>query len=584
MYGPTETTVWSTVEKVVVDETDKTGYVNLGKPIDNTLIYVLNQEFQPVPVGYPGELFIGGDGLAKGYFNLPEMTREKFLPDTFSGIKGARMYRTGDLVQQTENGKLEFLNRVDSQVKIRGFRIELGEIESALSQYKTVRDNVVIVREDIPGDKRLIAYIIGKDKQETDISGLRQFLRTKVPDYMVPSSFVFISQFPLTPNGKIDRKMLPPPEDQARETTKVYLEPSTELEIKLAQIWCDVLKIKRIGTDENFFEIGGHSMIAVTLMIKIEKELGTRLPLATLFDHSNIRDMANFLEQKLEPARWGSLVPIRAKGSKRPLYLVHGAGLNLLLYTTIVSHLDPDQPVYGLQAKGLDGVDEPLDTIEGIAAYYISEILAFDNKGTYALAGFSMGGQIAYEMARQLVLMDKKVSFLGVFDTVSYNISDRHLPVIERYTRRIDRIYNQVTWTCGTFMKKPGRKKFEFLVSKWQSIVKRITKDDYKIKPEGVSAGNKSELPKYLHKVHRANYEALEKYILPPYPGKLHLFRALNQSFYIKDPVLYGWDEFVGGGVEVLDIPGEHSRIFAPPNDKIFADALQKCLNETNIN
>jgi len=579
MYGPTETTVWSTVEKVEIDENDKIGYVNLGKPIDNTFIYILNTEFQPVPVGYPGELFIGGDGLARGYFNLPAMTKEKFLPDPFSDIPGARMYRTGDLVQQTESGKIEFLNRVDSQVKIRGFRIELGEIESATAQFGTIKNNVVIVREDTPGDKKLVSYIIKKEEQKIDVAELRQFLKTKIPDYMIPSSFIFIEQFPLTPNGKIDRKALPSPIEAAPQLDKVYLEPQTEMEKKLAKIWSDVLKIQRIGIDENFFEIGGHSMIAVTLMVKIEKELGKRLPLAILFDHSNIHDMAQLLEKEIKPINWGSLVPIRSKGSKKPLYLVHGAGLNLLLYTTIVARLDPDQPVFGLQAKGLDGVDEPLDTIEGIAAYYNSEILKVDNSGSYALAGFSMGGQLAYEMARQLVEAGKKVSFLGVFDTVSENASDMHIPFIKRHYFRADRLFHQIYWIVSTFLKMPGNKKSDFVSAKWRSIKQKITKDDYKLKPEGVSVGKQSELPKYLHKVHQANYIALEKYILPPYPGKLTLFRALDQKFYIKDPIKYGWDEFVKEMV-ILDIPGEHSTIFAPPNDELFAKALQKCLDE----
>jgi len=579
MYGPTETTVWSTVEKVVINDNDKTGYINLGKPIDNTFIYVLNPEFQPVPVGYPGELFIGGDGLAKGYFNLPEMTKDKFLPDPFSKVSGARMYRTGDLVQQTEEGKLEFLNRVDSQVKIRGFRIELGEIESALTQWETIKDNVVIVREDTPCDKKLVAYIIKKDQGETDLAELRQFLKTKIPDYMVPTAFVFIEQFPLTPNGKIDRKALPSPQEVAPQEAKAYTGPRTLIEKKLAKIWEDVLKVPRVGIDENFFEIGGHSMLAVTLMVKIEKELGTRLPLSVLFDHSNIEEMAKLLDKKEDQVSWGSLVPIRSKGSKKPLYLVHGAGLNLLLYTTIVAHLDPDQPVFGLQAKGLDGVDEPLYTIEGIAAYYNAEIMKVDKSGSYALAGFSMGGQLAYEMAKQMVEAGHKVTFLGVFDTVTENASDMHIPILKRYYLRLDRLVHQVAWITGTFIKMPGSKKFEFAKAKYKSIKQKITKDDYKLKPEGVSVGKQSELPKYLHKVHKANYIALEKYILPPYPGRLHLFRAMDQKFYIKDPVYYGWDEFVKE-VVILHIPGEHSTIFAPPNDKLFARELQKCLDE----
>jgi len=583
MYGPTETTIWSTMEKVELSENDYTGYVNLGHPIDNTFLYVLNSEFQPVPVGYPGELFIGGDGLARGYYHLPELTKEKFLPNPFSEKAGARIYRTGDLVQLMENGRLEFLNRIDSQVKIRGFRIELGEIESILAQHASIKDNVVIVREDNPGDKRLIAYIILKDTGEPELTDLRQFLKAKLPDYMIPSTFIKMEKFPLTPNGKVDRKSLPSPLEVSPQTEKINIAPQTELEEKLLRIWSEVLHLKSIGTNENFFDIGGHSMIAVTLMVKIEKELGVRLPLATLFEQSNIHDMAELLENMVTPPKWGSLVPIKPKGNKRPLYLVHGAGLNLLLYNTIVSHLDPDQPVYGLQAKGLDGEDEPLDTLQEIAAYYISEIISVDASGTYALAGFSMGGQIAYEMARQLLEMGKKISFLGVFDTVSYNVSDKHLPIFKRYFYRTDRLFHQIIWTLNTFFKKPGKEKHEFAASKLNSLKQKITKADYKIQPEGVSQGKRSELPKYLHKVHQANYRAMENYILPVYPGKLYLFRAMDQKFYIKDPVTYGWDEYAKGGVIVLDIPGEHSRIFAPPNDKIFSELLQRCLNESEV-
>jgi len=399
---------------------------------------------------------------------------------------------------------------------------------------------------------------------------------------MVPSSFVFIEQFPLTPNGKIDRNALPKPEDNQQDSKNTYVEPQSEMERKLVLIWCEVLKLKRIGIDEGFFEIGGHSMLAITLMIKIEKELGIRFPLATLFNHSTIKEMADFLEKKEIPVKWGSLVPIKSQGRKRPLYLVHGAGLNLLLYKTLVSHLDADQPVFGLQAKGLDGVDEPLNTMEEIAAYYIREILSVDKSGAYALAGFSLGGQIAYEMARQLLLMNNKVSFLGVFDTSAYNVSDKHLPTIQKYVQRLDWNINMLKWNAWTLLNKPAGKKIEFFTLKLNSILKKITGNDYTIEQTGVSEGKQNELPKYLHKVHQANMHALDNYIMPEYPGKIYLFRAMDQSYYLKDPILYGWDKYVKGGVEVLDIPGEHSRIFAPPNDKYFADSLQNCLNQTS--
>lgn len=574
-YGPTEATVIATYSLL-----NSSCTVTIGKSLPGYDALIVNDKLEPVAENEEGEILLGGESIARGYLHMDDLTAQKFLEtDQFKGIP-ERYYRTGDIARYTPDGEINYLGRIDSQVKIRGFRIEPGEIESALKQYKTIRDNVVIVREDTPGDKRLIAYIIGRDNQETDIPDLRKFLKTKIPDYMVPSAFVFIDQFPLTSGGKIDRKALPAPFEAAQDFTKIHIEPQTDIEKKLAGIWSDVLKIKRIGIDENFFDIGGHSILAVRLMIRIEKDLGVRLPLATFIDHCNIKDMAGLIANKVGPGMWGSLIPIRPGGTKPPLYLVHGAGLNLLLYTTIVSHMNPEQPVFGLQAKGLDGIDEPLDTIEKIAAYYNEEILKTDKSGSYSLAGFSMGGHIAYEMARQLVSLNYKVSFLGVFDTVSDDASDRHLPLGQRIAGRMIRLHNQIIWNAKTFFKKPANEKEKFFASKLKSIIQKITKDDYKLHPEGVSDGKQSELPKYLHRVHKANDNAINNYILPEYSGKLHLFRALDQTFYIKDPVAYGWAEYVKGGVFILDIPGSHSRIFAPPNDKYFAHALQRCMDE----
>lgn len=579
-YGPTETAIYSVVRNNTMDDTIGEGYVPIGRPVDNTVVYILNKKLVPVPIGIPGELWIGGDGISPGYLNLPNMTDERFIVNPFGKSPDEKIYKTGDLVQYFNDGNMVFLNRLDTQVKIRGFRIELGEIESAISQFNSIKNNVVIVREDTPGDKKLVGYIIKDDDKEVDIVELRQFLKSKIPDYMVPAAFVFLRQFPVTPNGKIDRKVLPSPVDAASIQVKPFIAPQTETEKKLAEIWSSVLKINNIGTDEDFFEIGGHSLVAVTLMVKIEKELGKRLPLAILFNNSTIRDMAQVIDQKSERVTWGSLVPIRPKGTKKPLYLVHSAGLNLLLYTTVVAHLDPEQPVFGLQAKGLDGIDEPLDSFEEIAAYYISEILEIDKSGSYSLAGFSMGGQLAYEMARQLVESGNKVNFLGVFDTVSEDAaSDHHIPFLKRYFLRFILLINQIFWVLGTFLKMPLNKKYDFFVTKVSTQIKKITKSHDKLKPDGVSLGKQSELPKYLHKVHRANFYALERYVLPPYPGKLTLFKAMNQTFYIKDPARYGWGEYVKELV-IHDIPGEHSRIFAPPNDEQFASVLQKCLDE----
>ena len=578
-YGPTEATVIATFSIIDVNSA-----VTIGKSLPGYEVLIVNENFEPVGENEEGEILIGGESIARGYLHLNDLTTLKFpVTDRYKGTP-ERYYCTGDLARYNSFGEIVYVGRLDSQVKIRGFRIEPEEIESALKHYKNIKESVVMVREDTPGDKRLAAYIIAGNNQQIEISKLRKFLRTKVPEYMVPSAFVFIDKFPVNAGGKIDRKALPVPYDSTPDISENFQEPMTETEKKLSYIWSDVLQTKQIGTDENFFEIGGHSILAVKLMIKIEKEMGIRLPLATLIDHSNIREMSEFIDRKAKSARWGSLVPIRSKGTKPPLYLVHGAGLNLLLYTTIASHLHPDQPVLGLQAKGLDGNEEPLVTIEEIAKYYLEEIFKIDKSESFALAGFSMGGHIAFEMARQLVAVNKKITFLGVFDTVSDDASDMHLKLKQRIIRRIFRFYNQIIWNAKTFVKKPVNEKDEFFASKLKSFRQRFSKDDYKLQPESISEGRKNELPKYLHKVHKANDNALESYIMKEYTGKIHLFRALDQTFYIRDPKNYGWADFVTGGIVIHDIPGSHSRIFAPPNDKIFAKSLQKSLDEMTTN
>jgi len=580
-YAPTETTIYSLVKKVLPENTTGEGYVELGRPLDNTILYVVNSKKVPVPVGIPGELYIGGEGVSLGYLNLPEMTRERFIPDPFGPDPSVRFYKTGDLVRYLPDGTIAFLNRIDFQVKIRGFRIELGEIESVLSQVKGIKENVVIVKEDASGEKMLVAYYVTDMNPDVTQKELRQYLKERLPDYMIPAAFVSMEKFPLTSTLKVDRNALPDPDLNGSRESSGYTGPKTQTEQKLARIWASLLNQKKIGIHDDFFEIGGHSMIAVALMVKIEKELNIRLPLASLFERSTIHLLAELIDQNSESIEWRSLVPIRPAGTKKPLFLIHGLGLNVLLYTTIINYLDPGQPVYGLQARGLNGVDKPLDSIETIAAYYISEIQTIDKEGPYALAGFSLGGKIAFEMARQLNEMGMKVSFLGLLDATA-DRSVTHQPFLKRNQYMIKYFINYVSWNLASFFREPNETKFSVIRRRWKGLEKRIRGLDIKIdKKDLVSEGKKSELPKFLRKVHRANHRANRNYIIRPYNGTVHLFKALKQTFYIPDPVYYGWDLVAMGGVTVHGIPGEHSNTFAPPNDKYFAEILQKTLDET---
>jgi acetyltransferase-like isoleucine patch superfamily enzyme/acyl carrier protein len=293
MYGPTETTIWSAACQVGDGEK-----MVIGKPIANTRFYILDANLQPVPIGTPGELFIGGDGLARGYLNRPELTAEKFIADPFSTKQHARLYRTGDLARYHADGQIEFLGRIDNQVKIRGFRIELGEIEAALASHSNVREAIVTAREDNPGDKRLVAYLTAKNGEMPKASELRSLLHAKLPDYMLPSAFVTLEKLPLTASGKVDRKALPAPDaEQDRPDSSAFVAPRTPTEKALAGILCEILGMKRVGVEDDFFRLGGHSLLALQFQMRIEKRLGSRIELSWLFTEPTIRSLASAIER-----------------------------------------------------------------------------------------------------------------------------------------------------------------------------------------------------------------------------------------------------------------------------------------------
>jgi amino acid adenylation domain-containing protein len=293
LYGPTETTIWSTLDRVGAD-----GRIRIGRPISNTQLYVLDEGGEVSPTGVAGELYIGGAGLARGYFGRPDLTAERFVPSPFGD--GEQLYRTGDLVRYLPDGNLEFLGRLDHQVKLRGYRIELGEIEAKLVARSDVHQCVVVAREDVAGEKRLVAYVVAADAAPAEAGDLRAHLTQSLPEYMVPSSFVALQALPLTPNGKIDRRALPAPEGRAG--VGEYVAPRTLTEQTLASVWCEVLKLERAGIDDNFFELGGHSLLATRVMARVRDAFQIELPLRALFEAPTLRELA----ERIEIIRWVS--------------------------------------------------------------------------------------------------------------------------------------------------------------------------------------------------------------------------------------------------------------------------------------
>ena len=413
MYGPTETTIWSCVYEIKQDHTS----ISIGRPIANTQLYLLDKQLQPVPVGVPGELFIGGDGLARGYLNRPELTAERFIPHPFSTESGARLYRTGDLARYCSDGTIEHLGRLDFQVKMRGFRIELGEIEAVLSQHPAVRQAVVLVREDVPGDQRLVAYVVPHSDTTLATSNLRQFLKEKLPDYMLPSAFVLLEVLATTPNGKIDRRALPTPTLIKLTEEETFVAPKLLIHQQLVQIWEELLDVRPIGIRDNFFYIGGHSLLAARLVDRIEHVIGKRIALSTLFSGPTIEQLTDALQQQ-ENART-SLMPVQIGGSKRPFFFLHGDWTGGAFYCFALARaLGPDQPFYVLEPYKFGGL-EALPSLETLAAAHIESMRAIQPEGPYLLGGFCNGGLLAYEMAWQLQAAGERVDFLALINPSS---------------------------------------------------------------------------------------------------------------------------------------------------------------------
>nr|MDQ2716747.1 amino acid adenylation domain-containing protein [Chloroflexota bacterium] len=390
--------------------------VPIGKPIDNTQIYLLDQAMQLVPIGVTGELYIGGDGLARGYFNRPELTLARFVPNPFSREPGARLYRTGDRARYLPDGNLEYLGRFDHQVKLRGMRIELGEIETALSQHPAVSEAAVALREDRPGDQRLIAYVVRQSGEETATSDLQRYLSLHLPGYMVPGVFVLLDALPLTPNGKVNRRVLPTPDyqDSTRETT--YVAPQLTIHYQLVQIWEELLTVRPIGIRDDFFALGGHSLLAARLMARIAEVCGKVLPLSLLFKSATIEGLAQALQEESQVQTRTLITPVQASGTQRPFFFLHGDWNGKAFYCLKVSHeLGEQRPFYLLEPYRYEGL-EALPSLEQVAAAHIEAMRSVQPNGPYLLGGWCNGAMVAYEMAQQLQAAHQEVALLVLMD------------------------------------------------------------------------------------------------------------------------------------------------------------------------
>ncbi|MFF7400486.1 amino acid adenylation domain-containing protein [Streptomyces murinus] len=409
LYGPTETTIWSTAAEV---HADATGVSSIGRPIANTQVYILDTALSPVPAGVPGELYIAGAGLARGYLNRPDLTAERFVADPF-GAPGARMYRTGDLVRWSTTGQLEYLSRIDDQVKVRGFRIELGEIEAVLAAHPGIAQAAAVVREDRPGDKRLVGYVVPAPGAVLDPRALRAHAAAALPEYMVPATVMVLDTLPLTPNGKLDRRALPAPEFTAHATGRA---PRTAREKRLCELFAEALNVEQVTIDDNFFELGGHSLLATRLISRVRTVLDVELGIRALFDAPTVAGLVERLDTADPDDSFRVLLPLRTTGTAAPLFCVHPLGSLAWAYEGLADRLGPDIPVYGLQGRGLLEPQRRPESVAEMAADYVARIRAVQPSGPYRLLGWSFGGNVAHEMAVRLEEQGEQVSLLALVD------------------------------------------------------------------------------------------------------------------------------------------------------------------------
>ena len=572
-YGPTETTVTATLYDPIAENFDLSQELPIGRPIDNVTTYILNDALEPVKPGNQGELYIGGPGLARGYLNRPNKTAASFIQNPFrengslSTSVGDRLYKTGDLVRQLPDGNLAFVDRADFQVKIRGFRIELNGVASCLEKHPLVQQQIVVARKLGAGGKRLVAYVVPKSP-DLKTADLQAFLQETLPSYAVPSTFVFLDKLPTNTHGKVDRTALPEPE----VSQAPYAKPKTDLQKRLVELWESVLPVKKVGIKDNFFELGGSSLKAVHLFSLIEAEFGQKIPLTALVKAPTPARLAALLEKKgtaSDSSLWNSLVSLQPNGTKPPLFLLHAVGPSILTYQNLLPHLAKDQPVYALQAQGLDEKQPLLERMEQMAAKYIQEIKTLQPQGPYHLVGHSFGGIMAFEMAQQLQEQGEQVGLLGVFDAPTPALCYCQTPPL------IYQLYIHVSnWVGAAGLAQ----KWDYVAGRAKPIFQKLfNKSLAKVGVATVAVDQ--PMPEIYRRIEEIDREALKRYSPQPYPGKMTLFRALEKDpkqFY--DPHL-GWRYLIEGELEIHNVPGHHMSLILEPQVAELGTKLQHCLD-----
>jgi amino acid adenylation domain-containing protein len=550
--------------------------VLIGRPIDNTQVYVLNRDLQPTPIGVVGELYIGGDGLARGYLHRPELTQERFINNPF--ISGNKLYKTGDLVRYLKDGNLEYFGRHDEQVKIRGFRVELGEIATAIAQHPEIQESVVIASNNAQENQRLIAYIV-TDKQDISTQLLPE-LQQKLPNYMLPSAFVIVDALPLTPNGKVDKRALQSNEITQQNINKSFVNPRNFTELALVKLWESLLNTSPIGVMDSFFELGGHSFLAVRLMAQIQDKFGHNLPLSTLFENPTIEKLATIVSQPFRQTSNSHLVAINSDGDKIPFFCIHGAGGNISPYFNLSKRLGEDYPLYALEDT-LEKDKPEIISVEETATRYLQEIRKVQPNGPYLLGGHCYGGVLAFEIAQQLQKEGQTVGLLVVIDAI----------LSETPIESTDDDDAKFLLRIAESIKTDNNIDFSVPFAELQNL--SLTEQVNLINQKINFIFSDAEIQDFLryYKLFRAHVQAMRDYVPQVYPQSITLFRAKeeiihdfdNPEWYTDDPLL-GWGKCSNQPIQVIDVSGDHFSIFVEPHIQELAKHLRNCIDNAVYN
>ena len=572
-YGPTEVTVCATIGECRIEDEGKP---SIGKPIWNTQVFVLDDQGGPVPVGAVGELYIGGDGLARGYLNQPGMTAEKFVPNPFGGVPGSRLHRTGDLGRWRADGTLHFIGRLDGQVKLRGYRIELGEIEAALRKCDGVHESAVMLREDKRKDKQLVGYVVWDGTTPYSPSELREALRKTLPGYMVPAVVLRVERMPLNPNGKLDRDLLPSPTRKDYASTEAPISPPRDgLELEIRETWQRVLGTEVLSITDNFFEMGGHSLAALRLVAEIYSQFGIRIPFSTFFEANTIERLSKLLRGQALPMMQ-SLVVLTKGDDRSPVFFIHTGSGDVVPYVNLAKYLGRDQPFYAIQDTAIFQPEYHGRSIEEMASAYLSEIRAVRPRGPYVLGGWSFGGLVAFEMSRRLMEQGEEVDLLALLDTPTPEFSaENFVPnpaqatLLHVFARELD---------------LPLSLELLQTLSEGEQLDRVVT--EMHEKDPSLERADRSWLYRQIQ-IFRSRIAAAGSYTPRRYAGRIVLFRATeinplssaaSRRRASEDRTL-GWGRISTQPLELDYIASSHDGMGKEPHVRVLAEKLSALLN-----